>query len=349
MALFLSSIPSPYRVDFYNALRRLTDVEVWFEARRDPVSRFNWRGEEMMTFRHRYYSDSAGACQLHLGMVWQVLRRAWDKEPLVFQTYHTRTQTLCIALLRLLRRPYWFETDGGLINHGERWLSRSVKRWLIGGAVGWLSPSRVSDEYLTYYGADLARIHRYHFTSVGAEELAKTPVQVRKSGPLQLLAVGQFIPRKGFDVLLRAMVGVPCHLAIVGGEPTDEYLTLCREAGLESQVDFVGFQGQEALREWFRRSDLFVLPTREDIWGLVINEAMAQGLPVLTTQRCGAGLEMLPADCLLPVGDVEALHRQLLYLSDHRQTLQAQAVRNLQVAQHYTFEQMALDHECVRS
>ena len=40
-------------------------------------------------------------------------------------------------------------------------------------------------------------------------------------------------------------------------------------------------------------ADAFVLPTREDIWGLVINEAMAYGLPVVTTDRCNAGLELI--------------------------------------------------------
>ena len=40
-------------------------------------------------------------------------------------------------------------------------------------------------------------------------------------------------------------------------------------------------------------ADVFVLPTREDIWGLVINEAMAYGLPVITTDKCNAGLELI--------------------------------------------------------
>ena len=49
----------------------------------------------------------------------------------------------------------------------------------------------------------------------------------------------------------------------------------------------------EELSEYYKAADLFVLPTREDIWGLVINEAMNYGLPVITTTACVAGQELV--------------------------------------------------------
>ena len=78
-------------------------------------------------------------------------------------------------------------------------------------------------------------------------------------------------------------VGVYC----IGGEPTQAYLDLCQEKGLDN-VHFVGFQKKEALANYYMAADLLVLPTQSDVWGLVINEAMACGLPVLTTPYAGA-------------------------------------------------------------
>ena len=81
------------------------------------------------------------------------------------------------------------------------------------------------------------------------------------------------------DVYKRQDVGI----YIVGGEPTEDYLQMRASLGLDN-VHFVGFQKKEALSRYYRAADLFVLPTREDIWGLVINEAMAYGCLLYTSR-----------------------------------------------------------------
>ena len=58
-------------------------------------------------------------------------------------------------------------------------------------------------------------------------------------------------------------------------------------------VYFIPFQNSDIIELYFKAADLFVFPTREDIWGLVINEAMANALPIITTDRCVAGLELI--------------------------------------------------------
>ena len=109
-----------------------------------------------------------------------------------------------------------------------------------------------------------------------------------------VVSVGQFIHRKGFDVLLKAWAKCSPEnvLYIIGAEPTEEYLALKNQLELKN-VFFVGFKAKEELKQYYRAADLFVLPTREDIWGLVVNEAMASGLPVITTNMCVGGVELV--------------------------------------------------------
>lgn len=94
--------------------------------------------------------------------------------------------------------------------------------------------------------------------------------------------------------MLKAAIGLPSNIEIyiVGNAPTLEYINFCKDNKLE-HVHFIKFMKPITLRQWYMASDLFVLPTREDVWGLVINEAMACGLPVVTTNKCMAGLEMV--------------------------------------------------------
>ena len=164
-----------------------------------------------------------------------------------------------------------------------------------------------------------------------------------------VLSIGQFIPRKGFDILMRAAAGLEKDIGfyIVGGEPTEEYRKLREELGLEN-VHFVGFRKKDALARYYRAADLFVLPTREDIWGLVINEAMAYGLPVITTDRCVAGLELVEEGVngsIVPVEDDAALAGKMkeILSSD----LEKMGTASLEKIRAYTIENMAKAHVAI--
>ena len=130
----------------------------------------------------------------------------------------------------------------------------------------------------------------------------------------------------------------------VGGSPTEEYLRLQQENHLKN-VHFIGFCDKEKLKEYYQASDIFVLPTREDIWGLVINEAMANGLPVITTDRCVAGLELVrdgENGYIVPVGDVDVTTDaiQKVFQGD----IEQMGLKSLETAQRYTIEAMADAH-----
>ena len=88
-----------------------------------------------------------------------------------------------------------------------------------------------------------------------------------------------------------------------------------------------------------------MLPTREDIWGLVINEAMAYGLPVITTDRCVAGLDLVENDVngyIVPVEDDAALAEKIntLFTKDFL----AMGEVSRQKIRAYTLEEMARCH-----
>lgn len=162
------------------------------------------------------------------------------------------------------------------------------------------------------------------------------------------IAVGQFIHRKGFDVLLRAWARCDkeYELYIIGAEPTTEYIELKKELQLDN-VHFEGFKAKEELKQYYQAADLFVLPTREDIWGLVVNEAMANGLPIITTDRCVAGLELIENGVngyIVPVEDEKVLVEKITAVLGNDLLRGMMAEKSLQKIRDYTIEDMALAH-----
>ncbi len=109
------------------------------------------------------------------------------------------------------------------------------------------------------------------------------------------LFVGQVIPRKGLRNLLDACILLKQQgyenytVLIVGdGEQKDELKTYSQEAGLAEVVQWVGQISYNRLGTYFQRSNVFVLPTLEDVWAVVVLEAMAFGKPVLCSKWAGA-------------------------------------------------------------
>src|SRR5699024_5061815 len=103
-------------------------------------------------------------------------------------------------------------------------------------------------------------------------------------------------------------------------------------------------KSKEELNEYYKASDLFVLPTREDIWGLVINEAMANGLPVITTTSCVAGIEMIEEGIngyLVPKDDVEEIIENVNKILNSDTLKQNMSLNSLEKAKEYTIENMA--------
>lgn len=163
-----------------------------------------------------------------------------------------------------------------------------------------------------------------------------------------VISVGQFIYRKGYDVLIKAWARCPknAELYIIGGEPTEEYLRLVQEMHM-SNIHFLKFKSKNVLKEYYKAADLFVLPTREDIWGLVINEAMAAGLPVITTNKCVAGLELVndgENGYIVPINNSKILSEKINCILSSDELMKKMSANSLRKIHRYTIEQMAKKH-----
>ena len=186
-------------------------------------------------------------------------------------------------------------------------IKRGLRRLLISGADGCVASSKDAHDAFAQYGADPASIltasmpfeaEELH-ERVGVCRLAhrESPAREQPSGPA-LLSVGQLIPRKGWDELFaiyREVVKArPDTVLLIAGDGPCRvaYERLVREAGW-SRVRFLGHLDEARLAEQFALADLFLFPTRYDAYGLVLAEAMAAELPVVSSVHAAATRDLV--------------------------------------------------------
>ncbi|MCU0884109.1 MAG: glycosyltransferase family 4 protein [Beijerinckiaceae bacterium] len=140
---------------------------------------------------------------------------------------------------------------------------------------------------------------------------------------VRLLAVGSLSPRKGYDILIEALAAIPMlpwHLTIIGTEAAgSSYGTMLRALiaakGLESHVTLHGALTDAEVDAHYRNSDIFVMASHYEGYGMALTEALARGLPIVTTLS-GSGAMQLPDAAAQKVapGDAGGLAGALAYL-----------------------------------
>lgn len=354
--LFTTNIPSPYRMDFFNELGRFCDLTVLLETDRAADRDKQWITQKEGNFRavymkQRYRSTDTAFCPDVISCY-----KKFKADITVVGGYSTPTGMYLIQYLRRHGVPFVLNCDGGLIKR-DSWLKERIKRYFIGSPAWWLSTGDSCSRYLLHYGAREERIIVYPFTSIKENDILERPLSDMEKQEMRdcllmkerkiIISVGQFIYRKGYDILIEAMKEEgETGIYIIGGKPLPEYLELKDRYGLK-HLHFLDFKTKAELKKYYRAADLFVLPTREDIWGLVINEAMAHGLPVVTTTQCVAGQELIEDGMngyLVEPENACQLKEKINMLLENDALVERMQENNLNKIHGYTIEKMAQCH-----
>lgn len=210
-------------------------------------------------------------------------------------------------LVALVHHPLAAET--GLSEAERAALAASERRALAAAARVIVTGPATARGLAADYGVAPERL------SVVPPGTEPAPLAAADSPAPLLLCVATLTPRKGHDLLLQALAGLralPWRLVCAGAARDTDWsealLRQLRAGGLEERVSFVGEVGEAELADLYAAADLFVLPSHLEGYGMALAEALARGLPLVTTPAA-AIVETLPSDCLrlVPPGDAAAL------------------------------------------
>jgi glycosyltransferase involved in cell wall biosynthesis len=321
--IYWNNIPAPYMVERFNAVIRRgnVDLEAWFGARTEPDR--NWTiDESTWLFPHRYLPRvGIGRHRLSLPVPVLTARRP----DLLVSLYATPSflAGLRIACWRGWRTALWVEVTFGAWVRRRFW-KETLKRAVFQRVDGVITAGQDGRAFAMRYGvrSELIQIARhvvdadYFATEAAAARPARDVIrsQLGLSGVV-FVYVGRLWWGKGTGPLLAAYTALErespggTSLLIVGCGPEEARITrAARSEGLS--VKLAGFHQRAELPSMYAAGDVFVFPTLGDPYGLVVDEAMAAGLPVISTTAVGEIRERVVDGVngyLVPPNDPEAL------------------------------------------
>ncbi|MCB2156901.1 glycosyltransferase family 4 protein [bacterium] len=328
--LFCVNHPSPHMADLFRALAAREDVEldVLFMAPDDPER--DW-GADAEGFSHRFAPLGATGTPKVNRSIRKVVGELCRPETTAILTLYTWPTTWMAARTLRAKGVPWFlmaEPPNAMTDQLAAALRAGLFRWVTRHAAGILAIGRRAMIEFEDLRVSRDRLHHVQYV-MDTAAFAALPRPERR-GPVRFLSVGQLIPRKGHDLLLRAFeqIGGDATLRIVGdGELRTGLEWLARDLGVADRVRIEAPVPFARRHEAFAEADVFVLATRNDGWGMVVAEAMAAGLPVITTPECGAGVELIAPGTGL-VAKQDGLARAMVFYAQspaeaHRQGLHA--------------------------
>lgn len=299
-AVFITNIPSPYRVDFFSFLQK-TYPEYEFHIIFSGAGMKNRKWTvELEGLEHYHFLKSRTIIirkrfdDRYVFLPVGVERTLREIAPeLVFAMEYNPTILRAVHWCRKKKIPFISWTDGTLNsekNIGK--VQRLSRSYIVKRAAAFIASSTASKEAQIAYGAAPEKCFLSYLTVDIQKYLAKKDSYQAR----QLIYVGSLIQRKGLDLLLPALAQTSedIRLVIVGeGQEKPLLEQQMKKLNLTERVEFKGYVEGEALRRLYMESDAFILPTREDCFGLVLLEAMCASLPVISSKYADGARDLI--------------------------------------------------------
>ena len=304
----VTNICSPYRVPVWHELgKQVEALRVFVSAPKEPNRIWTISVPEDSTFECRVLpGKSLFLARQDWGVHWNpsIWRELGDFKPthIIVTGYETPTYLLTFAYSRLKRIPLvlWWGSHvySSRVKEG---IIASVRKAILKSADAYITYGTLATRFLANIGIDLSAVVTGTNTAdtdqlIKGIEMYAQP-SVAHEDVVRFLFVGQLIERKGVRELLEAFRHLPkgrAELYIVGYGPLERELRSFAEAHGMVNVKFVGgTRTSYETARYYSMADVLVLPSLREVWGLVINEALAAGLWVLASKYSGAALDLI--------------------------------------------------------
>lgn len=298
--MIITNIPSPYRVDFFYYLQENVKKYDFYVIYSSPFNKTRkWHVDESRIQNSVYLKSKRIKIKKRYDELDYIIpygvSKALDelKPDVVVAMEYNPTVLLAMHWCRKHKVKYISWTDGTL--YAERNLKKPhmwARKYIISRADAFIGSSSASKDTQIAYGASKDKC----FISYLTVDIDKYLTVKESYGSKKMVYVGSLIQRKGLDLLINAMTKTDkdIKLVIVGtGREKAILEEQAEKCGVADRIEYRGFLEGEQLKACYEECDAFVLPTREDCYGLVILESMCASLPVISSKYADGAADLV--------------------------------------------------------
>ena len=309
----LTEIIAPYRIPVFNALAERAEVElhVVFLSETDTSLR-QWKVyRDEIRFSYQVldsYRLRLGSANVLLSRGMRAALRKAAPQVILSGGYNYPAMWQAVRWAGKQGVPFLLWSESNAVDaRAKRWWAEAAKKKFIDSCQGYVVPGTTAAAYLREFGVSTDRIFVApnavdveHFSRLADEARRQPDVRSRLGLPSRyILYVGRLVQAKGVFDLLSAYATLPQEtrqevgLVFAGdGEERERLLQASRKID-SGKVIFPGFLQKDDLPALYALAEVLVLPTHSDTWGLVVNEALACGLPVIVTNVAGCAADLV--------------------------------------------------------
>lgn len=291
--VIIHNIVSPHVTNLFQELSKLVELKVLYCAKtednrswKDKLSGFKYKilqnfsiklkGADLFT----YFINPDIVKELDKAKPQVVVIAGWDLFSYQVAFFYCKIKGIKLIL--------W----SGSTDYEKSWrrsLSLPLVKLIVAGSDACIAYGTRARDYLIKLGADKKKIYIYNH-STNVKNFKKLNITNTKS--VKILFYGQLIERKGIDILIKAFMTIKdsMELFIVGSGQLERDL---KQNFSAENIHFFDYPGDEKAARFFSEATVFVLPSREEVWGLAVNMAMQCGLPVVVSDACGCASDLV--------------------------------------------------------
>lgn len=343
--LYITNIEVPYRVRFFNELAKHCELTVLYERKKSSNRDSSWTESEKQNYQKEYLNGWNVGTEYSFSF--RILKYLFGQyDVIIIGCYNSPVQMLATLIMRVFRISFIMSTDGEIFLDSKG-IKGKIKKFFLSGAKKYLTAGEKAAKSI---GKVVGRekVEVYYFSSLNEAELkdhAQKAMNVKRNNTI--LVVGQYFDYKGMDVALKvAAMDTSIQYKFIGMGKRTELFIEEQKAFVLNNVEIIPFLSKEELEKEYKNCAMLVLPTRQECWGLVINEAASYGMPIVSTWGSGAAVEFLSEDYakyLAKPGDKEDLYNKIkkLNCSDEKNTYSKYILKK---SEHYSIEESVRVH-----